>query len=171
MKRLTLFTFCALNFANALAQANKQLETTVLAQANQMAKLLISKDYNSFAAYANPVVFTLLKTDQKGFADKMRQQMMDLNKRSASYKYIKFGTPAKIIDTANTLQCIIPEIICITAAGHDYLNHNSMFALSKDHGKKWVFLEVNPSNMSELRKALPIMSSKHIIPQNKVDTK
>ncbi|MES2703006.1 MAG: hypothetical protein V4649_10220 [Bacteroidota bacterium] len=166
MIKLPAIVLLALGSLTATAQVSHSsaaISRAVSEQADRMGKLMLAKDFVGFVKYMNADVLKMIGGKEKVITT-MRSGTTDMKKKGFSFNSVTFGKPSAIIDTAGTLQCILPEQLRIHSPQGDMINHTSLFALSKDNGKTWTFTEVNPELQSQLRQIVPVMSSKLKVP-------
>lgn len=153
---------------SACAKKDNPHSDRILEQANQMGQTLIKKDYQNYLSFVSPAV-TNAVGGRATMVELLKQSTAQMEAGGYSFKAITFGEPGKIIDTANTLQCILPETLKMGTPEGDLLNHTSLLALSTDKGKTWVFAEVTPAKMAQLKSILPAVSSTHVVPESRTE--
>jgi len=154
-----------LSFAS-FAGAKKQM-SSVLADANKMAKAFISKDYigySKFSYYQHP---NPSKEEEDKLAGMVAKHMYDLELQNNVIIDMKFGTPTKMIHADKELQCVVPVTMKTKIKGGVITSYTNMIAFSYDNGHSWHFMDMGSKSLEALRKQYPDISPDLTIPEIK----
>lgn len=132
-------------------------------QAKTMGDFMLKKDFKSFAKYTYPKALELM-----GGVDNMIKLMEDAEKgmtQNGSYfMNVTLGEPSKVIETAEELQCTIPQVIEMKVSNGTLLVKSTLIAISMDKGKNWCFVDTAEKSILEMKKVLPNLSEKLYLP-------
>ena len=158
--KISFFILVAGMFSTAQAQDQNSI---IKAQAMEMAKALIKKDYTTFSKYVHPKLIVLA-----GGTKKMIQRLDTANAAAkqfgAEIKHVNIGDPAKIISYKNELQTTLPQTTEMTTMMGGIFLESTLIAISDDKGKNWHFLDTSVYNVKDIKKAVPELSPELVIP-------
>lgn len=162
MIKLFLFATSMLLYCDVIAQTPNPYSLQIREQANKMVKLMLDKKYSEFIVYTVPEILQLGGGKQK-MIDVLKKGEVEIAAGGFKILGSRFGEPGPVIDTANTLQCILPETNFIQTPKGILISQSSLFGVSRDKGKTWKFTEYNTENMYKVRPYLPFIS-KRLVP-------
>lgn len=138
----------------------------IKAQAMDMARALIKKDYPAFIKYMHPQVIQLA-----GGNDKLIARMDTVNAVAAQYgaeiKRVVIGNPGIIVNHNKEMQVTIPQITEMKTGFGNLVLESTLIAISADKGKSWYFIDTSVYNAENIKQALPNLSPALVIPPAK----
>ncbi len=145
---------------NASAQP---IATVIKTQAMEMGKALMKNDMVTFKKYMHPEMVTLAGGEDK--MNVMADSAMKMFKMmGGSITKIIYGNPAEVVKYEKELQTTLPQTTSLTSIIADVEFSSTLVAISRDGGKNWYFIDTSLYKEAELRKKLPGLSSKLVIP-------
>jgi len=145
------------------AQNNPEIEKKLLAQANDMGKKFIAKDYAAFLKYSHPATIKAMGGQQK-MLQETKKSFQELEKDGVQFLSVKFGEPSKILTVGKELQCTIPEIVEMHITGGKYTTISTMIAISEDKGNNWYFLDTGGNDLDLMQRLHANLSNELVIP-------
>ena len=165
MKTITR-TFFLLLIMCSLLTAKGQSASTIKAQALEMARALLKKDYPTFAKYVHPKLVAMA-----GGTPNLIKRLDTANAAAkqfgAEIKKINIGNPDKIVTYKNELQTTIPQTTEMSMMMGSVILESTLIATSTDGGKTWRFLDTSLYSVKEIKKAVPELSPELVIPPAK----
>ncbi len=160
MNKTFLAVAIALLSMGFTSNAQNHYSVQIGMQATEMSKYLLTQNDVEFSKYVIPEIM-----EKMGGREKFLQIMADLHKEFTEggmiIKSVDIGQPGAIIDTANTLQCIVPEITVMTSSQGNIKQTSSLLAFSTDKGNTWKFVDYIEENAEQLRTIIPTISCRH----------
>jgi hypothetical protein len=161
-KKVILF-FISLSFCLTL-QAQEYL-TTLNSQANKMVSAVIKGDYVTLLKYTHPKVITMMGGREKANTI-LKQGMEKLKTSGATFEKAAIGKPQQVMVSKSNIQCLVPQISDITVMGTKIHSVSYLFCITYNAGKDWYFLDTGNSNEDKVRKMIPEMNAKLVIPKS-----
>jgi len=160
MKNLfAAFAFLAISFTIQ----GQNLKTTIKVQAMDMARALVSNDFNSFLKYVHPEIMEHAEGKEK-MKSRMDSAAAAMKQFGVSFKKILIGDPGEIINYKKQLQCVVPESTDMQSVLGEMHVETSLIAISADNGKTWYFIDTNIYKVDKIKMALPDLSPHLVIP-------
>lgn len=166
---IVLFLF----FSTALkAQdtTDSQLYKNVRAQAHAYAEnLFVYRNYTYTIAHTYPLI-----VQEYGGAEKMKEALKKglsnfdkLDSENIIYDVdVAAGIPAKIVDTAQQLQCIVPDTMIVSIITKQTIEKTAgavpLIGISEDGGNTWYFCFQGGSGYEKMKENIPTLSSQLI---------
>jgi hypothetical protein len=139
------------------------MSSVIKAQAVEMGRAMIRQDAEGFSKFMHPTVIKMA-----GGPAKIRQMSDTLQKVfkqfGGSITRILFGNPGEILEHQKTLQTTLPQTTFISTVFADIEVSSILLALSPDKGKNWYFTDTSVYQEDSLRKEMPEISPKLVIP-------
>ena len=155
---ITLLLFSGLSLAQSLTEA--QQRTNVKEQAEKMGKALLAKDLKTFISYTYPRVVESMGGKEK-MEEFMKKQMAD---GGPDFQSITIGEPSRFILSKHNIQCVVSQTFVMKSGEGTISATSSLIAFSGDGGNNWTFIDVSTHDLKTLRKLIPEISSKLVIP-------
>ncbi len=130
---------------------------------------MISRNYTEFIKF---MPLTLIKSmgDKQAIIDNMKKGDQKMISDGFMWDKVIVGEPGEIVDTANTLQCLVPQTLLInTPQKSQIINHSYTLAVSWDKGVTWLFAGINSRDVSVLKRVYPVLSDKMTPPESKTE--
>ena len=162
---ITLISIFTL-FLEADAQ---NLSTSIKVQAMDMATAIMKNDFTSFSKYMHPGIIMLAGEKEK-MKTKMDSVYGAMKLFGISFKRYWIGDPGEIISYKDQLQAILPQSTTLKTPFGELTAETFWIVISKDKGKKWYFIDTNVYKADKIKKILPDLSPKLIIPPQKKPT-
>lgn len=148
--------------ATAFAQTP---QANVKKAAQKMCDHLLKKEYYKFAQ----MTYTKAMDKNEGGLTEMARFMGAQEQAMAANETFVVGAwpgdASAVIDTAGELQCTIPQHVKLKLkGGKNHTYKTLLFAISRDKGKTWQFLDLRDMTLTELRADFPTLSTKHNVP-------
>lgn len=130
-----------------------------------MGQFFIREEFDSFATYTYSKLIDLMGGKQ-AFINELTNGTQSLKKGGGEFLTVSFGEPSKVVASGRELQCTIPQILTFhTGKGNDTVTLvSTLIAISGDDGKNWLFIDASNKDLKTLRKVVPTLSAKLIIP-------
>ncbi len=170
MKKLVLLPALVIFSATTLiAQTKKPAANTnqakVKAAAADMSNALVHKNYAAFVATTHPKVVAMTDGGLPKLAEDMARQVSTMEKSGNTIISAWPGEPSQIVDTADQLQCTIPQYMKLKIGGGLLTTKTTLLCFSMDDGKRWYFVDATDKSLSDWRSVFPELSSKLVIPK------
>lgn len=168
MKRISviliLFLFYTINlFCQSSKNDQAALSKIITEQANQMAGLFKSVDYNGYIKWLLPV-FVKAAGGETKMLELLNTQAAELKSKNAVVNGIVFSEPSEIIKVKDELQCTIAQQTELKSAKARVITYSTLIAISTDNGKTWKFMNASSMDITIVRKLLPNLSQKITLP-------
>lgn len=170
MKNQLLILLAIIGLTLPLNAQENQYRETILNEAGKMGKAFIAKDYETFAKFSHPTTIVMM-----GGHDTMmkfiKSNFEQLEAEGVSFLDVTFGEPTQIIPIQNKdlnvleLQCTLPQSVKMGVPGGKVTANTTLIAVSRDNGTNWYFADVSGNNLETMRKIIPTLSPKLVIPQ------
>jgi hypothetical protein len=138
----------------------------IKAQAMDMAKALLRKDFPTFTKYMHPKVM-----EMAGGKNKALERMDTMNAVAAQFgaeiKSILIGNPGNVVNYKKELQVTLPQTTEMKTNFGNLALETTLIGVSKDGGKNWYFIDTSVYNVNDLKKAMPDLSPELVIPPAK----
>lgn len=162
VKKIILFAFFVCIYTASKAQVYLD---NMYKQANEMATATLKGDFVSLLKYTHPTVIKTMGGEQKATAT-IKEGTQKLKETGVKFKKVAIGKVTQCIVSKANIQCVVPQIIDIEMMQQIIHSTSYLLGISYDGGKKWYFVDAN--NSEKLRKMLPEMDKKLVIPQIKL---
>jgi uncharacterized membrane protein YvbJ len=145
---------------------SQNMATVIKAQALEMARAIAKKDFEKVATFMHPSLSSEAKNKMQA------PGMMDsLNKAMAQFKpevkSIIIGNPGEIVTYKKVMQALLPQEMEIKTTLLSVAFETTLVAISEDGGKKWYFVDANMYKEESIKKKLPELSPKIVLPAMK----
>lgn len=165
MKSIASILLLALFFITSKGQTiENDHSMKIIEQAEKMAQLLLDKDFSAFCKYTYPKIIEMMGGKQK-MIEIMEKGSKEMLSEGTDFLKITFGNPSKLINTGNELQCTLPQTIEMKVPNGRLVTKSTLIAISKDGGKNWYFVDTAENDIQTMKKSLPNLSGKLIIPE------
>lgn len=160
MKKLIIFSICILFNTNIFAQSSKD-KNFVVEQANLFLKACNNGDVDAvLQGFYTPYLVNLgiKETEIKSYFTTLYKQYGEMGQE---YQNITISKPAEIIVKNNVWQCIVPykTIINNTSQKMRIDSKASLWAISKDNGKTWHFLDFLQFDQNKITSIISIFDT------------
>lgn len=162
-KKIILLLLLTCAYVSSQAQASLD---NMYKQANEMAAATIKGDYATLIKYTHPAVVKMMGGQQKAVAT-LEQTTAKMKDTGFKFKKAAIGKATQTIASKANIQCIVPQILDIEMMQQTIHATSYLLAISYDQGKKWYFVEAK--NPESLRKIIPEMDKKLVVPQAKMN--
>ncbi|WP_316847731.1 hypothetical protein [Pedobacter psychrodurus] len=132
-------------------------------QANAMLIAYSKSDYKTLLKRTHPKVAQTMGGVKSAEAN-LRKSIEALTASGFSFKNVKLGKPSDVVKTGQNYQCIIPQFATAEINGKKLAVKSNLLCMSYDGGKNWYFINAEKSQEASLRKLIPEISSKLVIP-------
>jgi hypothetical protein len=132
-------------------------------QAELMGKLLLSKDFKSFAKYTYPKILDMLGGEEKMIAT-LENGSKEMEAQGMGILSVTVGEPSAIITAGKELQCTLPETLEMKVPNGKLKTKSTLIGISNDNGKNWYFIDTSGKDIKTLQQALPNLSGELVIP-------
>ena len=95
----------------------------------------------------------------------LNSAMTQAKARGMAFEKAEVGSPGKFYKAGTEIQCILPENMTVKLNNGHAVNHTFLLAISKDHGKKWYFLDLNEGSLKHLHQVVPNLNPNMVIPE------
>jgi hypothetical protein len=135
-------------------EENASIYTTMLSQAGNYSKALVTKDYNTVMNYTFPKTIERLGGRDSAI-QKMKRDVEKVERNGTTVTSITLGKPMTIYKAGNELHCMVPMLSVLQFPAYKWFVNSCFLAISKDGGKTWCFIDTtsvkwNPKNLSEI---------------------
>jgi hypothetical protein len=163
--RIRLILLCV-GICLAFTSNAQNLKTTIKVQAMDMGSAFMKNDFATFSKYIHPSIIAYAggKGRMKTAMDSAYVMMQQFGAR---FKRYAIGEPGPIVTYNNQLQAVVPISTTVTSLLGDLIAESSMIVISPDKGKNWWFIDTNIYNADKLKKIMPDISPKLVIPPPK----
>lgn len=161
--------FFSIVFCSILFPANAQKNNAashLIADASKMKEAFLKEDYNSFTHYTHPAVLQKMGGAPKVVAV-MIKTTQDMQKQGLHFSAVNFDEPSPIYTHGNELQATIAQHLEVKVPQGKMIVTSTLIAISIDKGEHWTFIDTSNKDMLTLRKILPNLSDRIIIPPTK----
>ncbi len=165
MKKINAFLVLTGLFISLCSQA-QNLATAIKVQAMDMGNAVIKNDFNSFVKYMHPAIVSFAG-GKETMKIKMDSAYSMMKQFGVTFKRYSIGNPGAVISYKGGLQAVLPQNIILKTPMGELLTETSLIALSNNKGKSWFFIDTNVYNGDKLKKILPDLSPKLVIPPRK----
>src|ERR1700734_2269173 len=129
-----------------------------------MANSLIKNDFDQFVKYMDPKIIEFVGGREK-FKANLDTAAIKMKQFGAAIKKILIGNPGEILAYKGQLQCVLPESTDIESILGTISATTSLIAISIDNGKNWYFTDTSIYKADEVKRLMPDLSPKLIIPK------
>ena len=167
-KRYT-FILTVIFCSRTLTLDAQNLQSSIKAQAMEMANALVSRDYKAFVQHMHPSIVAFAGGPQKLIGN-MDSAGTVMKQFGIVFKKIFIGNPGQVIQYKDQLQCVVPQSTDMQSSFGEMHAETSLVAISKDQGKTWYFIDTNVYQADKLKSILPDLSPNLQIPAQKQPT-
>ncbi|MFY7900200.1 MAG: hypothetical protein ACOVNY_08445 [Chitinophagaceae bacterium] len=132
-------------------------------QAKQKIDAILNKDYATIIKFTHPnelkrrggeirMIATLKKADEQQIIQKIKTESIELQ------------TISSMVNEGREMQCIIPCVIQTKMQVGKVIATSYLIGISDDSGNNWTFVDAIGRNADDIRKILPNLSKKIIVP-------
>ena len=161
VKKITLIVFLV---TSAVAVKSQQYLISLKEQGNKMANAAVTSDYKTLLRFTHPAVIKMM-----GGAEKAQQVIakgMNAAKASGvSFEKAGVGAPQQLIVGKTNIQCLMPQTVEMKMGYNKIESVTHLFCITYNSGKDWYFVDVGRGNEAQVRKLLPEMSAKLVVPK------
>lgn len=164
MKQVAILFFFLLNLALCYGQVDSSDNSAVIKkQVETMGQYLLKHDFNSFCAFTYPETVKMLGGKQNMIA-LMEKGIHEMNADGIDFLNFTFGEPSTVINVGDELQCTISQTIILKVPDGKLASQSTLIAISIDGGKYWYFVDTAGKDIQTMKKVLPNLSDKLILP-------
>lgn len=127
--------------------------------------LLIQNDFDGFCEYTYPKIIEKMGGKRK-MIEILQKESQEMESKGISLLNATVGEPSPIITTKTEQQCTIPETIEMKLPNGKLVTQSTLIAISNNSGKNWYFVDTSGKDIHALRKILPNLSTKLLIPES-----
>jgi hypothetical protein len=168
----SLFIGCITSFV--FIQCNGQTEnsdttnysTTIKEQAEQMAKALLQKDFDTYKKFTSPKMDAIFGGEEK-MIESLKNGLSQLESQGMQFLNVTFGEPTNVIVVDKELQGTIPQKSEIKTSAGRLITTSTLIVISDDKGKHWYFVDSFGKDIEYMRTNFPTLnlSDKLAIPK------
>ncbi|WP_316801909.1 hypothetical protein [Pedobacter nototheniae] len=133
-------------------------------QSNAMLIAYSKSDYKTLLQHTHPKVAQTMGGAKLAEVS-LKKSIETLTASGFSFKNVKLGKPSEIIKNGQNYQCIIPQSATAEINGKKVIVNSNLLCISYDSGKNWYFINAEKNQEASLRKLIPEISTKLIIPK------
>ncbi|MBC7651532.1 MAG: hypothetical protein H7101_07275 [Deinococcales bacterium] len=163
MKYSFFFSIFAILTFSAFAQTPAQINA-VKTQANIMVTAMKKQDYKTLVKMTYPKAVAVAGGEAK-MLEGMNKGLGQMKTNGISFSNVSVGEPSAIITVGKQLQCTIPDKLEMKMMGGTIGTNSTLIGISDDKGKTWTFIDAVGKDLVTLRKVIPTLSNKLIIPK------
>jgi hypothetical protein len=164
MFRLLLLSLLVLPFFGQAQQINQnELKARMVLTVNEMGDAFLKEDYDSFVEFMYSPVFDKIGGKDIIIAG-MKNAIAEMSLKGIKIVGVNFGEPMDILNSNNTLQSLISQIINIKMPEGTLMSTAYLFAISEDEGKSWHFIDVSNKSTQQILDIIPIFSTEIKVP-------
>lgn len=160
------FSIVLMTVSFHLKVAAQSQASVIKAQAMEMAKALLKKDFNTFSQYMHPKLVEMAG-GKDSVLNKMNRANAMVQQFNGSIKKITIGNPGKVIKYKNELQVTVPQTTEVNVMMSTAILETTLIAISMDNGKTWKFVDTSAYNVKDLKNNLPNLSPEIVVPPMK----
>ena len=134
-------------------------------QAKLMGDYMLKKDFKSFTAFTYPKVIEMMGGEEN-MIHVMEAGEKEMDANGSHFLSVTVGEPSTVISIGNELQCTLAQVIEMKVWNGTLLVKSSLIGISSDKGKIWYFLDTSDKDINEMKKVLPNLSERLVIPVN-----
>ncbi len=144
----------------------QNIPSVIKTQALEMARAMAKKDFEKAATFLYPTLTAEAKKQMQapGMMDSLSKKMEQFK---PEIKRITIGNPGEVVTHNKVMQALLPQEMEIKTTLMSIAFETTLVALSDDKGKKWYFVDANMYREDGIKKKLPELSPKLIIPAMK----
>jgi hypothetical protein len=144
----------------------QNIPSVIKTQALEMARAIAKKDFEKAATFLYPTLTTEAKKQMQtpGMMDSLSKKMEQFK---PEVKRITIGNPGEVVTHNNVMQALLSQEMEIKTTLMSIAFETTLVALSDDKGKKWYFVDANMYREGAIKKKLPELSPKLVIPAMK----
>ena len=157
MKTLTIL-LVLVTFMNCGVTGKEKVKTKVKTEAQNMAKSLVSGDYEIFTNYIYPPVLRLMGGKEKTMAV-LKKGLPNGIKIVA----VEIFDCSDTINTDHEIQCTLNERITMKVSGGKLISLSTLIGISDDKGISWHFIDANNQGLDIFRKQFSNLSERLVI--------
>jgi hypothetical protein len=157
---IAVLLICA---STVLAQSPAQI-IAVKTQANIMVTAMKKQDYKTLVKMTYPKAIAMAGGEAK-MLESMSKGLGQMKTNGISFSNVSVGEPSAIITVGKQLQCTIPDKLEMKMMGGTITTNSTLIGISDDKGKTWTFIDAAGKDLAALRKVIPTLSDKLIIPK------
>lgn len=161
---LIILALCAPIFS--FGQSTPGNKAAVKIAAKEMGAALVRKDYPNFIKTTYPAAVEATGGGTQQLIKELQAQLEQMEKDGTTILAIWPGEPSAFVDTANELQCTIPQKMTMKLPEGKLTTETTLIALSPDKGKTWYFMDTADRSISKMREMFPNISSRLVIPKS-----
>lgn len=135
----------------------------IVREAKAMSGYLLKSDYKQFMQYTHPSLIKLAG-GEAAFLKLLQKSMEDFSKQGITMQKADIGQPGPIVKSGTELQCIVPQTLELQMPDGRLRATSSLAAISLDGGKRWYFLDTQGKPIENLRKKIPSISPRLVVP-------
>lgn len=151
--------------ANAQSDSLLKLYSAIVEkQCTEMAFLLKNKNYEAFLNYTHPDAIKAIGSKNKAI-EITESTFSKLESAGCSIDKIFIENPCQFLQEGLELQCIVTQILEMKTPKGNVRGKSTFIGVSQNNGKNWFFVDSKGKEIEVLRKTIPSLSSKLIIPK------
>jgi len=163
-KKIKLLFLLLIIFGSSNTRAQVYLDS-LNKQANAMLMAYSKSDYKTLLKRTHPKVVQTMGGAKSAEAN-LKKSMQAITATGFSFKNVKLGKPSDMIKTGQNYQCVIPQLATAEVNGKKLIAKSNLLCISYDGGKNWYFINAEKSQETALRKLIPEISKKLVLPQS-----
>jgi hypothetical protein len=141
-------------------------QTTALKkQADDMAALMMQRNYKQMAYYTYPQIVKAMGGPDK-MAEKVSQMMDEMQSRGMAFKSTTIDNIGDIVKSGTHLYSVIQQILQISNNGSIITGSSYLLAISSDNGKRWYFVDTAPFKHQNIKHLFPDYPPELVIPES-----
>ena len=95
----------------------------------------------------------------------MSKGLGQMKTQAINFSNLSIGKPSAFISFGKQLQCTIPDKFEMKMMGGKFTTKSILIGISNDKSKNWTFIDAVGKDLATLRKVIPSLSDKLIIPK------
>jgi hypothetical protein len=156
MKTIALAVLLA---ASSVFGATNDLRQTVWHEAQKCADALLAGDYDTLIAYTHPKIVELMG-GKEVMVETLKRGATAMATQGNAIEKIAMSVPDQPKTSDGVIYALVTETLTIKAPGGKIIKESAMVALSRDAGKKWMFIDADSVNDPNMKVAIPELVGK-----------
>jgi len=143
----------------------QQYLVTLKEQGTKMANSAVTGDYKTLLKYTHPKVIQAMGGTSKAYQI-IANGMDKLKASGAEFEKASVGDHQQLIVGKTNIQCLITQNLSMKIQGNNIQTVTYLFCITYNGGKDWYFTDVGRGNDVQVRRLLPEMNPKIVVPKS-----
>jgi ketosteroid isomerase-like protein len=163
MKKIALAVLFA---ASSVFGATNDLRQTVWQEAQKCADALVAGDYDTMIAYTHPKIVEIMG-GKEVMMDALKRGAKAMAAQGVAIEKVAMSVPDEPKTSDGVMYTLVTETLTVKSPDGKTIRESTMVALSRDAGKKWMFIDADSLNDPNMKVALPELVGKISPPASK----